>query len=1264
MATEQAAPTAPAAQGSRGRLAGLPEPLQPGEYITDLAIERAEDDRFGHQDIVGQLAELALRGPGKTNVALFAPWGTGKSGIAKLLKAEIGTKARFAYFDAFKHRKTPLRRAFLRAVAEGVGVKAEDTDAYFKEKSRRVFDKSSRKTLFQFVGRALGIGILLMAVVAAGLALLKTPGQGKDYGDVFVTVLTNLGGVAAFIAAMIGVIAAASSEGLGYTETTTPPSEDDQFEDGFKSLIKGKGRVVVFIDELDRCSAGEVVETLETLRVFLDAEDCVFVVAADRRALEQALRNRARQETPFDESHPYFSSGSSYIDKIFQTQLSLPPVRARDMTEFAQVLVGEAPGTWATLREWGELDVVIAALIPTHVRAPRQVKVLLNAYLIAHRIATKRIDDGDMKPLEGRAAALAQLVCLQIEFPLLAEDLADFPELPRAIRARTADPPEDLHAEMPRTWKRAAEYLSLRAPLAPLIVKPQDQLLPKPRDPDSPSTDPESTPDTSGTGDGEPASSRPDGAGPTEPHTEADRSEATRIALRRLDNLRSYLARVRSLPGIERDLVYLHSAATTETELEPSTADRLDAAARDGDTAVLEGILSGLGPERQSDVITVLVGVLDDAKVAVDSENATRVLLATVEHLPELERGDADRVARAVGQATGDGALDEELRPNAVRLAACCSNAYQEKLLARVAPDRSIGDELREALLENAENLPAGHPALVRAVDLSISKRDAADHLGTLDSEVATRLAREGAKAFIERKPTYEPPAAPEGEEPAKIDQAKERAKRLGSFLDGLLDAQPGAAVEVAIAMLDGERTSANAVYERRERFAPITDSRLARAMLGQANRYRSAPASSILQTIDEAAVDRDCDPLIDQIAGSCLADALESGPEEDQAFQALLTHLIRLRGGREGATTENADERIAELAAAPAATTTESNLRMRLSANTRLLLDAGLADGARAASSFVRGAAASLRAIPDPAQPEQDPPAIARDIAQIVKDWAARADDESLREAVDAAVSCPANTDPHRVTVMLTAAAELRRRDASTAPPISVDDLVALATAHRAEAADPLAVWAEAFAGDADSIWRVLEPLWGPDEIPRQLRDAAAGAAKGLGESTEAELVGLAIDHALANTTITTHYSNWEAVGLQAASDAVITNLAGRISSSMSENEWSAILHVARQASEGHPKVQLQLGNELLVPLAKSDFELALRYLGLVGSENGLKIVEQLEGIAASDAERELLADRVKDLGWGGGRLQRFLDRFLPKPSRSDADPDEDAEE
>ena len=61
--------------------------------------------------------------------------------------------------------------------------------------------------------------------------------------------------------------------------------EIDSLKESFDKLIEEKagddGRVVVFIDDLDRLQPGKAVELLEVLKVFLDCKKCVFVLAID-----------------------------------------------------------------------------------------------------------------------------------------------------------------------------------------------------------------------------------------------------------------------------------------------------------------------------------------------------------------------------------------------------------------------------------------------------------------------------------------------------------------------------------------------------------------------------------------------------------------------------------------------------------------------------------------------------------------------------------------------------------------------------------------------------------------------------------------------------------------------------------------------------------------------------------------------------------------------------------------------------------------------
>ena len=202
----------------------------------------------------------------------------------------------------------------------------------------------------------------------------------------------------------------------------------------------------MFVDELDRCSPAQVVTTLETIRTFLEVAPCVFVVAADQKVLEQALRRQARQATPADPTNPYYSAGSAYLDKIFQYQMSLPPFLPRRLTAYALELTEDRAGVWQEI----DREQVVSVLIPTHVTSPRRVKVLLNSFALSYRLARRRAAEGVIAGnLAERAPELAKLVCLRTEFPLFASDLPTDPRLTELVRDFAEDPDGDFPQGVP-----------------------------------------------------------------------------------------------------------------------------------------------------------------------------------------------------------------------------------------------------------------------------------------------------------------------------------------------------------------------------------------------------------------------------------------------------------------------------------------------------------------------------------------------------------------------------------------------------------------------------------------------------------------------------------------------------------------------------------------------------------------------------------------------------------------------------------------------
>jgi len=65
---------------------------------------------------------------------------------------------------------------------------------------------------------------------------------------------------------------------------------EERFADVVKEYVGEKGRLVVFIDDLDRCLPEGEITVLESLKLFLDKSQCVFVIGLDQIALAETIK--------------------------------------------------------------------------------------------------------------------------------------------------------------------------------------------------------------------------------------------------------------------------------------------------------------------------------------------------------------------------------------------------------------------------------------------------------------------------------------------------------------------------------------------------------------------------------------------------------------------------------------------------------------------------------------------------------------------------------------------------------------------------------------------------------------------------------------------------------------------------------------------------------------------------------------------------------------------------------------------------------------
>ena len=98
-------------------------------------------------------------------------------------------------------------------------------------------------------------------------------------------------------------------------------SEDQESASTEVRFPRGKPRVVLFIDDIDRCPPEKAVDVIEALQLLLDSSDIfVAVVALDVRYVTRALEKKY-DKVLIQDSEP---SGIQYLQKIIQLPFSVP----------------------------------------------------------------------------------------------------------------------------------------------------------------------------------------------------------------------------------------------------------------------------------------------------------------------------------------------------------------------------------------------------------------------------------------------------------------------------------------------------------------------------------------------------------------------------------------------------------------------------------------------------------------------------------------------------------------------------------------------------------------------------------------------------------------------------------------------------------------------------------------------------------------------------------------------------------------------------
>ena len=101
-----------------------------------------------------------------------------------------------------------------------------------------------------------------------------------------------------------------------------------EFRKQFDDLLEETkiDKLIIFIDELDRCSPDTILSTLEAIRLFLFTGNTVFIIGADERQIAYAVKNKFKEIKGQE-----IDIGKEYLEKLIQYPIRIPRLNSKEM---------------------------------------------------------------------------------------------------------------------------------------------------------------------------------------------------------------------------------------------------------------------------------------------------------------------------------------------------------------------------------------------------------------------------------------------------------------------------------------------------------------------------------------------------------------------------------------------------------------------------------------------------------------------------------------------------------------------------------------------------------------------------------------------------------------------------------------------------------------------------------------------------------------------------------------------------------------------
>ncbi len=292
-------------------------------YINDKVKNKFnDDDYFDGKEYVKKIKEAVKKDDIKS-IGVYGKWGIGKTSIIKnaiseLIEEKEYNENEIVEYNAWKYNEYDFMRDFLIVCSnkiEGSKAAAEREESYYSDSSedRQLYIMLWKK-LWSFLKRSWRVLVFVFCVYIIGIIAILYVNhlypQWYDCADLITPITITL------ISFILPLFLVSEITHKSVSKKFSP----EQFARDFEDIVKDK-KVLIFIDDIDRCNYEEIKSTFDTLKTFILDEnyDVKFIIPVDPNILFNALENQ---------TYDYFSKIIDYPIEIKNyTKVKFEPLK-------------------------------------------------------------------------------------------------------------------------------------------------------------------------------------------------------------------------------------------------------------------------------------------------------------------------------------------------------------------------------------------------------------------------------------------------------------------------------------------------------------------------------------------------------------------------------------------------------------------------------------------------------------------------------------------------------------------------------------------------------------------------------------------------------------------------------------------------------------------------------------------------------------------------------------------------------------------------